>query len=102
MEKVKLDKAYWDSRYQSDNIGWDIGYISPAIKNWFDIQENKDLKYLLLGVDMNRKTIYRLIEIATSETRTTLTLKNLKTNTILSPDFFTFDGSKYPDYYIND
>lgn len=65
-------------------------------------QENKDLKYLLLGVDMNRKTIYRLIEIATSETRTTLTLKNLKTNTTLSPDFFTFDGSKYPDYYIND
>ncbi len=65
-------------------------------------QENKDLKYLLLGIDMNRKTIYRLIEIASSETRTTLTLKNLKTNTILSPNFFTFDSSKYPDYYIND
>jgi outer membrane lipoprotein-sorting protein len=64
-------------------------------------QENKDLKYLLLGVDMNRKTIYRLIEIASSETRTTLTLKNLKTNANLSPDFFTFDDSKYPDYYIN-
>ena len=64
-------------------------------------QENKDLKYLLLGVDMNRKTIYRLIEIASSETRTTLTLKNLKTNTTLSPDFFTFNSSKYPDYYIN-
>ena len=64
-------------------------------------QENKDLKYLLLGVDMNRKTIYRLIEIASSETRTTLTLKNLKTNTTLSPDFFTFNSSKYHDYYIN-
>lgn len=65
-------------------------------------QENKDLKYLLLGIDMKTKTIYRLIEIASSDTRTTLTLKNLKTNTTLSTDFFTFDKSKYPNYYIND
>ena len=65
-------------------------------------QENKDLKYLLLGIDMKTKTIYRLIEIASSDTRTTLTLKNLKTNITLSTDFFTFDKSKYPNYYIND
>ena len=66
------------------------------------IEENKDLKYLLLGIDLKTKTIYRLIEITTSQTRTTLTLKNLKTNLTLSPDFFDFDVSKYPDYYIND
>jgi outer membrane lipoprotein-sorting protein len=66
------------------------------------IEENKDLKYLLLGIDLKTKTIYRLIEITTSQTRTTLTLKNLKTNIILSPDFFNFDVSKYPDFYIND
>ena len=66
------------------------------------IEENKDLKYLLLGIDLKTKTIYRLIEITTSQTRTTLTLKNLKTNMTLRPDFFDFDVSKYPDYYIND
>ena len=66
------------------------------------IEENKDLKYLLLGIDLKTKTIYRLIEITTSQTRTTLTLKNLKTNITLRPDFFDFDVSKYPDYYIND
>ena len=65
-------------------------------------KENKDLKYLLLGIDLQAKTIYRLIEISTSETRTTLTLKNLKTNTTLRSDFFKFDISKYPDFYIND
>ena len=64
-------------------------------------KENKDLKYLLLGIDLQAKTIYRLIEISTSETRTTLTLKNLKTNTTLRSDFFKFDISKYPDFYIN-
>jgi len=66
------------------------------------IEENKDLKYLLLGIDLKTKTIFRLIEITTSQTRTTLTLKNLKTNMTLWPDFFDFDVSKYPDYYIND
>lgn len=66
------------------------------------IEENKNLKYLLLGIDLKTKTIFRLIEITTSQTRTTLTLKNLKTNTTLRPDFFDFDVSKYPDYYIND
>ena len=66
------------------------------------IEENKDLKYLLLGIDLKTKTISRLIEITTSQTRTTLTLKNLKTNMTLRPDFFDFDVSKYPDYYIND
>ena len=49
MEEIKLDKAYWDSRYQSDNTRWDIGYVSPAIKNWFDFQENKDLSILIPG-----------------------------------------------------
>ena len=73
-----------------------------VIQKLWDAEENKDLKYLLLGIDLKTKTIFRLIEITTSQTRTTLTLKNLKTNMTLRPDFFDFDVSKYPDYYIND
>ena len=64
-------------------------------------EENREVKYLLLGIDMRTKVIYRLIEIGNSETRTTLTLKNLRTNIPLNSGFFTFDDSKYPDYYIN-
>ncbi|MBL6870190.1 MAG: outer membrane lipoprotein carrier protein LolA [Flavobacteriaceae bacterium] len=64
-------------------------------------EENREVKYLLLGIDMRTKVIYRLIEIGNSETRTTLTLKNLRTDIPLNSDFFTFDDSKYPDYYIN-
>ena len=58
MEKIKLDKAYWDSRYQSDNIKWDIGYVSPAIKNWFDIQENKNLSILIPGAGSGLSLIH--------------------------------------------
>jgi outer membrane lipoprotein-sorting protein len=63
--------------------------------------ENQDVNYLLLGIDLNRKSIYRLIEIGKNGTRTTLTLSNEATNTTLSENFFTFDASAYPDYYIN-
>jgi len=64
-------------------------------------EENNDLKYLLLGIDMRTKIIYRLIEIGKGDTRTTLTLKNIKTNTKLADGLFSFDANKFPDYYIN-
>lgn len=63
--------------------------------------EDKEVKYLLLGIDVVKKTIYRLIEIGSNGTRTTLTLSNQMSNMTLNEDFFTFDVSRYPDYYIN-
>ncbi|MFK5982418.1 MAG: methyltransferase domain-containing protein [Flavobacteriaceae bacterium] len=44
-----LDEKFWDSRYQSDNIGWDIGRISTPLKEYIDQLKNKDLKILIPG-----------------------------------------------------
>ena len=65
------------------------------------MDENKDVKYLLLGIDTLRNTIYRLIEIGANETRTTLTISNFSSNVSLAANYFTFDASQYPEYYIN-
>lgn len=65
------------------------------------IEENKNVSFLLLGIDTLKKTIYRLIEIGTNETRTTLTISNFSSNINLAENFFVFDPSLYPDYYIN-
>ena len=65
------------------------------------IEENKEINYLLLGIDILKKTIYRLIEIGTNETRTILTISNFKSNVNLKSNFFSFDPSLYPNYYIN-
>lgn len=62
---------------------------------------SSEVDYLLLGVDLTKKTIYRLIEIGNNQTRTTLTLSNFLSNVPLASNFFSFDASKYPDYYIN-
>lgn len=64
-------------------------------------EENLDINYLLLGIDMRTKIIYKIIEIGKSDTRTTLTIKNVKSNLNLSPNFFSFDLNKYPDFYLN-
>ena len=64
-------------------------------------EENKDVDYLLLGIDTVKKTIYRLIEIGSNQTRTTLTISNFVSNVKLNTNFFEFYASLYPDYYIN-
>ena len=91
----KKDYAYqWDIK--QNVMGTPVQFIK-LIPN----EEKKELKYLLLGIDMRTKLIYRLIEIGRYDTRTTLTLKNIKTNINLRDDFFLFDKNKSPDYYIN-
>lgn len=47
--KNKLDKDFWNNRYLSKDIGWDIGNISTPIKDYIDQLENKELKILIPG-----------------------------------------------------
>ncbi len=65
------------------------------------ISSDSEITYILLGIDAQTKHIYNLIEIGNNGTRTTLTVNSFKTNEQLSKSLFTFDESKYKDYYIN-
>ena len=65
------------------------------------IDKNSDLKYLLLGIDVNSKDIFRLIEIGKNQTTTTLTINNQKTNIKLNDSFFSINLKNYPNYFIN-
>ena len=65
------------------------------------LDKNSVLKYLLLGIDMNSKDIYRLIEIGKNQTTTTLTINNQKTNIKLNDSFFSINLKNYPNYFIN-
>jgi outer membrane lipoprotein-sorting protein len=58
-------------------------------------------KEILLGIDVQTKHIYNLIETGKKGTKTTLTVNSFKTNQPLSKNQFTFAQSKYPNYYIN-
>ena len=65
------------------------------------ISSDSEITFILLGIDAQTKHIYNLIEIGNNGTRTTLTVNSFKTNEQLSKSLFTFDESKYKDYYIN-
>jgi outer membrane lipoprotein-sorting protein len=58
-------------------------------------------KEILLGIDIQTKNIYNLIELGKNGTKTTLTVNSFKINQPLSKNQFTFEPSKYPKYYIN-
>ena len=66
------------------------------------IDSNSEYKKILLGIDVQTKHIYKLIQIGKNGTETNITVNSFKTNLPLSETLFTFDKNKYADYYINE
>ena len=58
-------------------------------------------KEVLLGIDIQTKNIYNVIETGKNGSKTTTVVNSFKTNQPLSKNQFTFVESKYPNYYIN-
>tara|TARA_B100000780_G_scaffold81060_1_gene55296 strand:+ start:4950 stop:5594 length:645 start_codon:yes stop_codon:yes gene_type:complete len=85
---------YWDI---SQNIGGNnIQYIKLI-----PTEESLDVIYILLGINMKTKNIYKLIEIGKQRTTTTLTIESLNINNDIPPSFFEFNEADYPGFYIN-
>lgn len=45
----RLDREYWEGRYQAQETGWDIGAPSTPLKEYLDQLTNKDLRILIPG-----------------------------------------------------
>lgn len=85
----------WD--IQQRVIGRNIQYIKLL-----PTATSEEVKYLLLGIDVDRLQVYRLIEVGLNRTLTTLTLKSQEFNIALPEDYFEFNPAEYPNYYINE
>ena len=46
---MNLSEEFWDDRYKSKEIGWDLGEISTPIKLYIDQLTNKNIKILIPG-----------------------------------------------------
>ncbi|HRE64066.1 MAG TPA: methyltransferase [Ferruginibacter sp.] len=46
---VQLDEQYWNNRYKTDQTGWDIGFVSTPLKEYFDQLQNKEIAILIPG-----------------------------------------------------
>jgi len=46
---MQLNESYWTKKYLNGETGWDIGYASPAIINYFRNHVDKDVSILIPG-----------------------------------------------------
>jgi len=88
------------------NYEWDILQNVQGRKIQFvkliPIDSNSEITSILLGIDVETKHIYKLIETGKNGTITTITVNSFKTDQQLSKTLFTFDENKYKEegYYI--
>jgi thiopurine S-methyltransferase len=53
-----LDKGYWNTRYKTDDFGWDAGEITTPLKNYFDQLKDKSIKILIPGAGNSYEAEY--------------------------------------------
>ena len=85
---------------------WDIKQIvmgrTIQYVKLLPIEENTDVKYLLIGIDISNLILYKIIEIGKNGTNTTLKIINQSYNTALPKNHFKFNPESYKDYFINE
>ncbi|GAB2662212.1 methyltransferase domain-containing protein [Flavihumibacter cheonanensis] len=101
----KLDSQYWNDRYRNAETGWDIGYASPPLTNYFDQLTDKNKRILIPGCGNGYEVAYLLekgfqhitvIDIAPE--LTAILAKKYAPNvgkelTIITGDFFEHRGN---------
>lgn len=97
----KMLSFYEDGYTYSIDIVQDVKGRKIQYVKLTPIDTDSEIKQVLLGIDANSKHIYNLIETGKNGTQTTLTVNSFKTDQPISKSLFTFDKSKYKDYYIN-
>lgn len=55
---MELNASFWNDRYLTNDIGWDIGYVSPPLQQYFDQLTDKNLKILIPGGGNSYETEY--------------------------------------------
>jgi outer membrane lipoprotein-sorting protein len=91
---------------EGHNYAWDILQNVQGRKIQYvkltPIDSNSETASILLGIDVETKHIYKLVETGKNGTKTTITVNSFKTDQPLSQTLFTFDEKKYTDegYYI--
>ena len=102
MNPAKILNFYNEGyRFQWD-IAQNIGNRKIQYIKLVPIDSSSDIAYILLGIDNQKKQVYKVIETGKNGTQTTITITKYETNTNLAPNLFSFEEKKYIDlgYYI--
>lgn len=56
----EINKDYWESQYQANDLGWDIGYASPPLSYYIDQLPPKEISILIPGCGNGYEASYLL------------------------------------------
>lgn len=100
-EKI-LDQEYWDNQYISNATGWDLGKVSPPIKEYIDTLKDKNISILIPGCGNSHEAEYLLSQGFTNVTLIDIAptlvenlqekFKNYPNIKIVLGDFFAHQG----------
>ena len=96
-----LSSGYWDNRYLHEQTGWDIGYVSTPLKEYFDQLNNKHIRILIPGGGNSYEAKYlaqlgftniTIVDISPVLTKKLAATLNQPGITIFTNNFFALDG----------
>jgi len=100
---MDLNKNFWDLRYQNNEIGWDIGYISTPLKKYIDQLTDKNIKILIPGGgnsyeaeylhNLDFKNVFVLDISPTALTNLKNRVPDFPKNHLINIDFFKLNNS---------
>ncbi len=100
---MSLDKNFWDSRYKTNTIGWDIGYVSTPLKEYIDQLTDKNQKILIPGAGNSYEAEYLhsqgfknvfILDFSKTALQNFLSrVPSFPKNHIILENFFDFKGS---------
>ncbi len=102
MNPAKILNFYNEGYLFQWDIAQNIGNRKIQYIKLVPIDSSSDIAYILLGIDNQKKEVYKVIETGKNGTQTTITITKYETNTNLAPNLFSFEEKKYIDlgYYI--
>ena len=100
----ELNAGYWNNRYEEHSTGWDLGVVSPPLKEYIDQLSDKSIRILIPGCGNAYEAAYlmekgftdiTLIDIShilVSTLQNKFPSENYPAIRILSGDFFLLDN----------
>lgn len=55
---MRFSASYWNEKYTSNEIGWNLGDVSPPLKGYIDQLEDKSIKILIPGAGFGYEAQY--------------------------------------------
>lgn len=101
---TSLDAAFWDTNYQTQNTGWDLGVVSPPLSSYIDQLEDKSISILipgcgnayeveyLLNAGFSNVTVIDISSVLTERLKEKLQPSVGKELKVLTGDFFEHTG----------